>query len=402
MNKKILILAILSMLCTVIFAQSIFSFHGPASISYKRDTFGEGMGGTGIGDLFRINASQLNPALATTVNSVHFATALSLGYIHYRDNHGNTFRDDQIYLPYLSIIVPFSSHRIGFNYYTINSSRLTRERFIHEYETDRLTYTDIERISTSLYRVGLFYANENRFLNFGIGLNYMFGHDIRFDSRRIHNDHFTAMFETENKFDNFNVNLGIARRHSVFSWGLAYRFPVNLTGETRFRTNVLDDFRGEFIYELPALLSLGITFEMTSRIFISFDMDEEYWSGTTNFENAVHASRRGVGLGWRADQQSERFFQRIPVRIGFSHRNLPFKVNDHYVYETTYHAGISIPLRNDNSFLDTAVRFFNRGNTSNHLVEDSGFLLTFGISGLDFIRRPPDRRAPRDIPVPSR
>ena len=402
--KKIVLFLVVFVFCGILYANSVFMFNGPVDFSMNRDTHGSGMGGTGSGDLFRINTSLINPAMSTTVNRVYFSTALSMGNIHYRDRENNSFRDDQIYLPYFNMIVPLRErHRIGFTYHTISSGKM---EVTGHGESGLGSFREDHRVSFSLYNAGFFYANANDIVNFGIGLNFVLGHQVQFfrqyDFVDSENDLMPSSFETDHSFKNSTFNIGLARAFDRFSAGLAYSFPVDLKGEKSYRTNTINEVIDKSPYEYPAQLTMGLTYRAHSLLYFSSDIDLQMWEDTNNFDNAVNTLRAGVGVSWSGISRSRNFFARLPLRAGVSYRNLPFEVNDSQVHETAYHFGLSFPLRRQDSYLDFGLKLFSRGDASKHDFEESGFLLSIGTQGFDILRRPLNRKAPRDIPVPDR
>jgi len=127
MRKEISIIVIMIILCGSLFSNSIFSFKGFPEQYYGNDVYATGMGGAGFGDLFRINTSFSNPALAATCNEVTFSSAASMNKYYYSDNKGDSFVDDGFDIPYFVISIPFKNHRFGFNYNSITSGILERE-----------------------------------------------------------------------------------------------------------------------------------------------------------------------------------------------------------------------------------------------------------------------------------
>jgi len=394
-------------------ANSVFLFNGPVDLLVNRDTHGEGMGGTGSGDLFRINTSLVNPAMSTTINRVYFSTALSMGNIRYRDREGNSFRDDQVYLPYFNLIVPIHRrHRIGFTYHTISSGNLELEALL---DTEFGRTKEEHRASFSLYNAGFFYANANDIVNIGIGLNFILGHQTQFFKQEYELDYMSSGFETDHSFRNTTFNIGLARAFDRFSAGVAYSLPVDLKGDKSYRTNTLNEVVKDAIYEYPATFTFGLTYRAHAAIHFSTDVDYQLWEDTNNFDNAVNALRVGLGVSWSGDNRSRNFFARMPLRAGVSFRNLPFEENNHRggfepldhssayhkIYETAYHFGLSFPLRRQDSYLDFALQIFNRGDADKHRYEENGFLLTIGTQGFDIFRRPLNRKAPREIPMPD-
>ncbi|MCL2063933.1 MAG: hypothetical protein FWG98_06135 [Candidatus Cloacimonetes bacterium] len=404
MNKELIFFIVLMAFFGLLKSQSIFSFYGPTEISYQRDIYGEGMGGTGLGDLYRQNTSLLNPALSTTIDRVHFSTALSMGNIYFRDSEGRTFRDDQVYLPYFNIIFPIKQHRIGVHYQNISSGRLDTEKRTEISLNDEVFgVLEIQRQDFSLFKAGIFYANQNDLVNFGIGINYLFGHNVRY-SQQIFDDHdfVSGRFESEHTFKNPSFDIGLAKMSENISTGLSLSMPVELQGDKYFKTNTLNEFDGNATYEYPARVAMGVTWKLQEKIYFSTDIDMEFWGYSDNIENSINTIRAGIGMSWTGNNESRNVMAHIPLRAGFSTRNMPYQINGNQIQEMTYHAGFSIPLKNYESYLDFAVKYFSRGDENKHNFSEDGFLISIGTSGFDFFRRRTDRKSPREIPVPDR
>ena len=403
---KLKILAYLTIMLSfgILSAHSIFSFYGPAEMNYQRDTYSEGMGGTGLGDLFRPNVSLLNPALSTTIDKMHFATALSMGYTTYKNSENVSFKDDQIFLPFFNMIIPFRQHRLGVNFQNISSGRLsTEQKYRREIDEEEIHLTEIQRVDFTLFKAGIVYAYQNKYVDWGVGLNYIVGHDVRFfrqdyDSSSL----MTSRFETEHTFNNPSIDIGLAKKLDNVSVGLAYSLPVELKGDSYFKTNTLNEKVTQAVFEYPAHAALGISWKVHELFFVSSDVDIELWGNTKNFENPVNTFRTGFGISWAGNKDSRRYLARMPLRSGISYKNLPFEINDHQISELAYHIGFSLPLKTHDSYLDVAVKFFQRGDENKHNLSENGFLLTIGTQGFDFLRRPANRKAPREIPIPDR
>lgn len=406
MIKKISIFSIVLLMSISLYSQSVFSFYGPAETSFSRDAIGEGMGATGSGDLFRRNTGFINPSLSTSIDRTNFSTALSLGNVKYKDNDGLSFKDDQAFMSYFNIVVPIKQHRFAFHYNTISSGRLNTERatqITYPNSDTPVNLIEEQKIDFSIYRASVFYANKNNILNFGVGISYLFGHRIHFSKQDFESsDYIDARFEEESTFKNPSLNIGVSKMINNFSFGLAGNLPAKLKGDTYVKTNTLNQKTANSTFEFPAQLHLGLTYKPSELFTVSSDMDFEQWAKTNNFENSENSVRLALGLSWDAFRNDDNYFKNIPLRVGISHRNLPFKVYNSTVNELAYHFGISLPLKQYDSYLDFALKLYSRGDASKHLYEDSGFLLTIGTQGFDFLRKPVDRRAPRDIPKPDR
>ena len=404
MKKRLLLCFLIVLIGCLLTAQSIYSFYGPAEISYQRDTFGSGMGGVGIGDLFRHNTTLLNPALSTTIDRVHFSTAVSMGNIYYKDAENHTFRDDQVFLPYFNIIIPVSNHRFGVHYQNISSGKLDTEKQLEvSFDDEIFEVTEIQRQAYTLFKAGLFYAHKNDIVNFGLGLNYMFGHNVRFSQQRFDElDYLSGRFEIEHTFSNPSFDIGLAKIYKNISTGVSFSLPVDLKGDNYFKTNTLNEHQGDAVYEYPARAALGITYKILDNVFITTDFDVELWGDTNNFENSVDTYRAALGMSWEGNRHSRNFLAQIPFRAGISTRNLPFEINGHQIYEMAYYSGLSFPLKQYESYLQVAFKYFTRGDELKHEYSEDGFLFTIGTSGFDFFTRRTDRKAPRDIPMPDR
>jgi hypothetical protein len=181
------------------------------------------------------------------------------------------------------------------------------------------------------------------------------------------------------------------------SSGLAFSLPVKLKGENILKTTFSNATEEDY-FNYPALLALGTTWKLYDYVYLSSDIDYQFWGDTELFDNAVNSMKMGVGVNWIGISRSNNLIAKIPVRAGISYRNLPFKYADNLIYETGYHFGVSVPLKQFESYLDVGVKLFTRGDAAKHGYEESGFLITIGTQGFDFLRRPLNRKAPREIP----
>jgi len=405
MSKRLLLLIIYTVALHALHAQSAFSFYGPADFSSQRDTYGEGMGGTGSGDLFRVNTGYINPATSVSNTRAYFSTAVSMGNVTYGDGTA-TANDSQFFLPYFNAVFIYKQNRYGFQYQNISSGNINTTKVGTPLAASE-PVTDTLNKKFSLYKAGVFWANRNSNLHFGAAINYIFGHDVTSarQSTGVSSDT-DSSFEVEKSFRNPMLTLGVAKNYENLSWGISASYPLELQGETIFRNNsVQDELDEKAFFQYPPSANLGLTYKLSDMFYFSADADYELWGDTENFENPVNTLRTGVGVSWSGLPLSKVFFWKFPVRAGVSYRNLPFTVNDNYINEIGYHFGFSIPLKSYDSYLDIAAKYYTRGEAnvvvsgdSQHEYEDKGFLLTVGLKGFDFFRTPPNRKAPRDIP----
>jgi hypothetical protein len=366
------------------------------------------MGETGSGDLFRINPNFTNPSVATTTNKVLFSTGVSLGWMWYKDTNDNKYRDDGIYFPYFSIAVPLKNHRIGFNFNSMYSGNLENEK-----ETiwtsdfgDTLNYTETNKLSSNVYRADAIYAYKNTYVNFGIALNYYIGHRIRY--WKLDFDEYTmvdAKYEIEKTFKNPGVTIGLNKKLKNFSLGATYSTYTKLEGDVIYKyghTPYADtlDLADDFLFEIPARISGGLTWKFIDKYKVSFDVYYAMWEDTESYDK--NSLKIGFGLAYDPLSGYGGWLERIPVRIGGYYRELPFEKNQEKITEQALTFGLSIPLKSPNKKIDLAVKYLVRGDVDKHGLSDESLMFSFGITGFDIFRKRPKKIEHRDIPEEDR
>ncbi|MDD3052204.1 MAG: hypothetical protein PHR06_13805, partial [Candidatus Cloacimonetes bacterium] len=294
MQKKVYVIVALS-LFAVLSANSVFSFYGPANRYFKVDAYAMGMGETGIGDLFRTNTSYANPSLAVSADNVVFSSALTLGYMTYKDNNGS-FRDDGLNFPYFNLVIPVKRNRFAFNFASILASNLQTQstvRYTGLTNSDIL-YTRKDWIEDSLYKADLIYAYRNRFVNFGASVNFYFGsylkhQDLINESYSV-NHVYDSRYEEKRLYKSFGYGAGVSKKIGNFSAGLAYSSKVEFDGDRELlqqivrngiavnKRTILDTFE----HEIPEIYSVGLTYRFKSKFKTSADIHYENWEATDN------------------------------------------------------------------------------------------------------------------------
>jgi len=266
-------LAILIVVAAALCGNSIFSFDGMPVQYYGNDVYGIGMGDTGISDLHRINPNFTNPSIITSTNKVLFSTAASLGNMWYEDSDGNTFKDDGLVLPYFQIAVPLLDHRIGFSFNSIASGVLENEletQFITS-DGDTLAYSEINRLSSALFKGDLIYAYKNSILNFGLAMNFYLGHRVRYWKQDFSDgSYIDSKYEIEKNFKNPGFTIGLSKKVESVSLALSYSNRVKLKGDTVYKyghqpladtLNLADNYN----FEVPAKFSGGVSLKFLEK-----------------------------------------------------------------------------------------------------------------------------------------
>jgi hypothetical protein len=395
-------------IAVILSGNSIFSFDGMPLEYYGNDVYGIGMGETGSADLFRINPNFHNPSIATTTNNVLFSTATSLGYMWYRDSYDNEFRDDGMYLPYFTMAIPISNNRFVFSFNSVASGNIENVKeceFLNSYG-DTLQYSQINRLSTSLYKADISYAYKSPFVNFGAAMNYYLGHRIRYWNLDFEDADYTdAKYEIEKIYKNPGFTIGLSKKIGKVSLGAAYSTHVKLTGDVTYKyghtpyadTLSLDD---EFLFEVPAQISGGITWKFLEKYKTSFDAYYQMWSETEDHDK--NTIKLGLGLAYDPLSGYGSWYEKIPLRIGGYYRELPFEVNNEKIIEQAFTFGTSIPLKSPNKKIEFAVTYTTRGDVDKHGLSDKSLMFSIGITGFDIFNKRYKRIKDREIPKADR
>lgn len=398
---KYRVLAILTILSAALLGNSIFSFEGMPVQYYGNDVYGLGMGDTGNSDLHRINSNFSNPSITVSTNKVLFSTAASLGYIWYDDDLNNSFKDDGIYLPFFQIAVPIADHRIAFSFNAMSSGDLENEREWATSTGDTLTYSETNRLSSSIFKGDLIYAYKNPILNIGVAVNYYLGHRIRYWKLDF-DDSYTldAKYEIDKLFKNPGFTAGMSKKIGGLSLSAAYSSAVKLEGEVELKyshppyadTLMTDDY----IFQIPAKVSGGFTFKFLEKYKLAAEAQYEMWEDTKQYDK--NTLKFGAGFGYDPLSGYGKWFERIPLRFGGYIRELPFEKNNEKIMEQALTFGTSIILKSANKKIDLAVQYLVRGDVDTNGLSDTSLIFTIGITGFDIFQKQHKKIEDREIP----
>ena len=398
---KYRVLAILTILSAALLGNSIFSFEGMPVQYYGNDVYGLGMGDTGNSDLHRINSNFSNPSITVSTNKVLFSTAASLGYIWYDDDLNNSFKDDGIYLPFFQIAVPIADHRIAFSFNAMSSGDLENEREWATSTGDTLTYSETNRLSSSIFKGDLIYAYKNPILNIGVAVNYYLGHRIRYWKLDF-DDSYTldAKYEIDKLFKNPGFTAGMSKKIGGLSLSAAYSSAVKLEGEVELKyshppyadTLMTDDF----LFEIPSKVSGGVTLKFLEKYKLSAEAQYEMWGNTKQYDK--NTLKIGAGFGYDPLSGYGKWFERIPLRFGGYIRELPFEKNNEKIMEQALTFGTSIILKSANKKIDLAVQYLVRGDVDTNGLSDTSLIFTIGITGFDIFQKQHKKIEDREIP----
>jgi hypothetical protein len=396
-THRIMGIIFILLICTVPAwaGNSIFSFQGLPYQYYGNDIYGLSMGDTGMSDTYRLNTGFGNPALLARTKNAVFSTGLIMGYTVYRDQADTKYRDNSLDFPYFNFVVPIASHKIGFQFQSLSSGVVKNQR------VDSLAivpFTEFNSVDSYLYRVDLMYARPFKYFNFGVSFNYYLGHETRTILQDSGNSPFNTFYSLNKTYDNGGFTVGITKDFKEISTALTFTSGAKLTGETIFKSLQMTEHLDASQYNLPNRIGLGFMWKNSELIRTTYDFHYDMWKAADNTENTEDSWKVGVGFAYDAHASADQFLQRIPLRAGISMRRLPFLKNDAKIDEMGASCGFSLPLKNPDNRIDIGFQYLMRGDKDKNQVEESSFMLLFGITGFDIFTHEQRRTAPRDIP----
>jgi hypothetical protein len=382
---------------------SIFSFQGMPLAQYGNDTYGLGIGNTGLGDLFRIGTNYHNPAMLVSANKVFFSTSVRFGYLWYLEKDGKGFRDNELHFPNFTIAVPVFKHRFGLMYspYLNGNIKNEKESIFTDSEDNSYVYHEIHRLSNTVNKISVLYAYRHDFINFGLSFNYFLGHQIHFWEMNFDNTSLSsAKYEKENTFKNAGFTIGLAKKFETFSFGLSYQSSSLLKGNSIWRYNFTPGtdtlLVNETLFKTPELISFGYAQKLPKNFKFNSEFHYEFWQKSDFYERDSY--KVGFGLSYDPISGYGKWTERIPLRIGGYYRVLPFEKENHLIEEKAITWGFTIPFVSPEKQVDFACEYILRGNADTHGVRDKILYFSIGINGFDIFSKQPKKTAPREIP----
>ncbi len=373
---------------------SIFSYDGYPIRYSGKDIYSLGMGDTGASDLFRYNGGYDNPAQFNRSNKSIFGTGIIFGYTNYEsEDEGvkRNFRDDSLDFPYFSVSVPLKRHRLGFQFSPFASG-------VVKNESARADST-LERQETEkyIYHADLIYSYNHRGLNVGLSGNFFFGHDYHTFEQSSADYTVPTRESLKSSFKNTTVTFGAIQTYQDHAVGLHATMPVTLQGETKRNTFHSSEEPVDYEYSLPLMVTASYTGLMKKELKLATDLSYEGYSETS--DELRDAWKLGVGVAYEPELgRKKHWWQKIPLRAGYSYRQLAFKSGGGDVDENAFSAGLSFPLKNEVNRVDMSFQYQLRGSLETNRLRDRSFMMMLGFTGFDIITSAPDRTAPRDIP----
>jgi hypothetical protein len=402
-----LVLSLLIVTTCLSAGNSVFSFDGTPCQNYGYDIYGITMGNVGVSDVFRKNTGYANPAILGAGTNTLFSTGMMFGWTGYKSKNGTekSYRDNSLDFPFFSVGIPVQNHHLGFQFISLASGvvedKISFNQLIYNGTTvmDTLLITEQQNIDRYMYRGDLLYAYHYHHLNFGAGLNYYFGHDIRKFYQNGDFGIFNASETMTTTYKNPSATAGFTADYNNLAGGIYYTLGCDLEGD-RTRTSIHEtENLGKIKYSVPSQIGVGGTVKIDNEFKVSADYVMSFWKDAKY--SGYDKDSWKIGIGFAHDPKAgsrETFLGKLPKRAGLSYRILPFDVNGNPVSETAVSTGFSFPLQNSENQLDFGLQYLLRGNLDKNNLQDRSLMFIVGITGFDILTKAFNRTAPREIP----
>lgn len=384
---------------------SAYSIFGIGDLRYFPNTRSAGMGFTGIGMPGATYINGISPATWTRINQ----TRLDLGLMYegYKSTDGSVSR-------YLSnatfsgalLAVPISTpHGIvfvaGFSPYSdVNYNLVTKG------SDQGIDYTVTHKGNGSVVKgqAGLSFAPWQNFA-IGASVNYLFG---SIDYEKTFSPTSTTFYGAVTR-ENFSLRGVTTTVGGLFTgFGdiseslrpLALGFVLTTGGNLKSERQTMYDYLAErdtsVLIEgrqnIPVAHGFGLTYQHGDRYLVSTDYYAQAW-GSTEFNGVDPAEIRNsfrIGIGGERianKEYSAPWLDRISYRLGFYFHSTYYKINGEPINHWAVTGGFALPVSGDTR-LNIALEYGSRGTTSNHLIKDNIFRMSFSlnISELWFVR----------------
>ncbi len=428
--KKIFFVSLFCLSCGWLLAYSAFGDKGLLQQNLGRDFYSTGSGYTGSADLFRFNASLVNPSMATTADNVKISTGFSIArrFFEKGEDQRHLSNSDDYDLPYFNIIVPYKNNFFALDFASGYSGS-------YEYDHNNVE----EDFFANFYKVGLVYAHKTPWVNIGVGAHFYVG-SAQKDLTATSEDHFNfedTVEDLDYDFDSTNVvsedftgraftyNIGLSKEFGNLSLGAYYTPAVTIDADNEFSTTSttydeyqyadgstdssysLDDsvvITGSESKELklPEIYGFGLTYKIDEAWKLSLDADYQVWQECSYYDNIEMKNTFNFGIGVAYDREEEPWYWNVPLRAGYYRKEFPFEVGGESLTEQGVTLGFDIPVNNlGGSRASVALQYSSRGSKTDNGYNEQEVKISFGFTGFDIFGSRSKLTQKRDIPISS-
>lgn len=388
---------------------SAYSSLGIGDFNNSGLTQNQAMGGLGISYGTGWGLNYMNPALSTKNTIFNFQAAFNYQRINLATQNEREFVDGGG-LSYVGMSLPINPGKsalgLGLNQITaVNYSILVSGEVANSDLTSRNLIEGSGGISEAYLAYSISPAKN---LSLGVHGSYLFGSTIRTNQLSLLDENENPIGNSSEYFERFTVadvtyKLGAhyffkTSAKSNIHLGAIYQAFGNINGREFAKVAdfgqasrpdsdgdvISDNIRGSVF--IPQNIGFGITYERLSRIIVGLEGQYQEFSRYVDFngnETDLNDSYR-IALGTQIIPNfsfSDGFLKRTTYRFGLEYKRTPYVVAQTNITDVGINFGGSIPL-NSLSVMNIAVRFGQRGTTSNGLIRENyaGFSLGFSLN----------------------
>ncbi|MGM0530075.1 MAG: hypothetical protein ACQER7_01835 [Bacteroidota bacterium] len=179
----------------------------------------------------------------------------------------------------------------------------------------------------------------------------------------------------------FNTNLDLEKSYESFSF---YQYEDN-QGITRQDTiDKIKDEDKDSKFQYPQGWSGGFAFQ-SSKLIFGADFEFQNWSVLEEFDNLSDSYSMRGGMQYTPDEEGLRsYLQRVDYRLGAFYKQSYLNINNQQLKDFGITFGLGLPLRNNRTKFNLALKLGRRGTTSNNLIEENYAMINFNITFQDF------------------
>jgi len=389
-NKIFLLVLVAILSCRLIAGTSIFGYGSklPGSYQYPYTTVAAGRGGVEMAIVDSMSLNQTNFALWAVLSRTTISLNLRFQGISTKSNYQDMSSFD-------------ASVRGGFFAIPLLKKKLVIGMgLIPQFKNDiGVKIMDIGFGASAVQTVetsgnigdAKFILSYAPFSNFSLAVvpSYTFGF-IADDIAIRYDDNAYGNIFIQNKFKIYGPGVGFYAFYqlgSKFAIGGKAIIPTKLTLYTEqmslSKKETVVEFRKVM---LPQNIGIGIAYKISNRWQAGLDLDYSNWKDDYKIEDVtigdVTNSYR-IGAGFERLPEPRRFISTvadITYRAGLFYGQLYKIANTNYVSEYGISFGIGVPIIRQNSHLDFAFEYGQRGNLSKNLLKESFFRLYISVS----------------------
>lgn len=373
---------------------------GDIDYSYSVRRMGMGQLGTSIADVDFV--SILNPASLYRIGKTRIEFSLKYSGTFLADNNQKNYFAETNFEGFTVGVPVSNTYGIGMAFglvpfsnvsYDVVESAASTDPLIGDYKIEYSGKGGISEVFiSSSYLLPIDLA-------IGASFDYYFG-NINYNSRVdfINSSSFSSEYERSYQHRGIGGTFGLIspdiskmfdmKSFSDFRLGLSVNLFSNLTDDTLYTSksvvgiDTLNSGSGEM--NIPAKLSLGMSFVLNKNFLFSLDYSSQAWSKYSS-NNSSSAELRDAykissGFEYRPPRElGSTFWEQIILRAGLSYEQTQYLIYSRGINQYSVSLGASFPLSYENT-LDIGLTYSKRGTKELNLLQEDIIKLGIGFS----------------------